>query len=180
MAHVVRVEGRLAMRALFFRADAAVLGEGEAQVLAVPPLLRELILAACAEPLEWDEGGRGGHLAALIAEEVARAPRLAFALPAPRDARLKRLADALQADPAADLTLGMGAALRGERAHPGAAVPRRDRHGLRALAAAAAIDGGRGQAGARRDSGRGGRGRGLCQRIRLRGGVPRRLRGHAR
>lgn len=105
MAHVVRVEGALAMRALFFRADAAVLGAREAQVLAVPPLLRELILAACAEPLEWDERGRGGHLAALIAEEVARAPRLGFALPAPRDARLKRLADALQAEPAADLTL---------------------------------------------------------------------------
>jgi AraC-like DNA-binding protein len=105
MAHAVRVEGALAMRALFFRADAAVLGEGQAQVLAVPALLRELILAACAEPLEWDERGRGGHLAALIAEEVARAPRLAFALPAPRDARLKRLADALQADPAAEWTL---------------------------------------------------------------------------
>jgi AraC-like DNA-binding protein len=105
MPHAVRVQGPLAMRALFFRADAAVLGEGRALVLAVAPLLRELILAACAEPLEWDEQGRGGHLAALIAEEVARAPQLPFGLPAPRDARLLRLVDALTARPALDLTL---------------------------------------------------------------------------
>lgn len=105
MPHAVAVEGPLAMRALFFRADAAVLGEGRALVLAVTPLLRELILAACAEPLEWDVQGRGGHLAALIAEEVARAPQLPFGLPAPRDARLRRLADALAADPGLDLTL---------------------------------------------------------------------------
>ncbi len=105
MPHCVVIEGPLAMRALFFRADAAVLGEGRALVLAVAPLLRELILAACAEPLEWDEQGRGGHLAALIAEEVARAPQLPFGLPAPRDARLLRLAEALTARPALDFTL---------------------------------------------------------------------------
>lgn len=105
MPHCVHVEGRLAMRALFFRADAAVLGAGGALVLAVSPLLRELILAACAEPLEWDEAGRGGHLAALIAEEVARAPHLPLGLPAPHDARLLRVADALAARPDLDWTL---------------------------------------------------------------------------
>jgi len=105
MPHAVVVEGPLAMRALFFRADAAVLGAARALVLAVASLLRELILAACAEPLEWDEQGRGGHLAALILEEVARAPQLPFGLPAPRDARLRRLAEALAASPALDLTL---------------------------------------------------------------------------
>lgn len=110
MAHAVTVEGALAMRALFFRADAAVLGADEALVLAVAPLLRELILAACAEPLEWDERGRGGHLAALILDEVSRAPRLPFALPAPRDARLLRLTEALTRAPASDLTLEAWAA----------------------------------------------------------------------
>jgi len=62
-------------------------------------------LAACAEPLEWNEAGRGGHLAALIAEEVARAPRLPFGVPALRDARLRRLAEALSSDPASDFSL---------------------------------------------------------------------------
>jgi len=105
LSHAVRTEGRVAMRALFFRADAARVGEAAPAVLGVSALLRELILAACAEPLEWDEAGRGGHLAALIAEEVARAPRLPFGVPALRDPRLRRLAEALAASPASDLSL---------------------------------------------------------------------------
>jgi AraC-like DNA-binding protein len=105
MAHEVRSQGRVAMRALFFRADAADVGELVPSVLGVSALLRELILAACAEPLEWDEAGRGGHLAALIAEEVARAPRLPFGVPALRDIRLRRLGEALASEPASALTL---------------------------------------------------------------------------
>ena len=105
MAHEVRTEGRVAMRALFFRADAAGVGEAAPAVLGVSLLLRELILAACAEPLEWDEAGRGGHLAALIAEEVARAERLPFGVPALHDPRLRRLAEALSAEPASEFSL---------------------------------------------------------------------------
>ncbi len=104
-AHDVRQEGVVRMRALFFRADAARVGEARPAVLGVGPLLHELILAACAEPLEWDERGRAGHLAALIADEVARAPRLPLAVPAPRDPRLRRLAAALAAAPASPMTL---------------------------------------------------------------------------
>jgi AraC-like DNA-binding protein/mannose-6-phosphate isomerase-like protein (cupin superfamily) len=82
--HRVGIEGAVAMRALFLRADAAAAGPGATTVLAVSPLLRELILAACAEPMEWDEAGRGGHLAALILDEIARAPGLPFGVPEPR------------------------------------------------------------------------------------------------
>jgi AraC-like DNA-binding protein len=96
--HRVTIEGALAMRALFLRADAAAAGPGATTVLAVSPLLRELFLAACAEPLEWDEAGRGGHLAALILDEIARAPGLPFGVPVPRDVRLLRVADGLRAD----------------------------------------------------------------------------------
>jgi AraC-like DNA-binding protein len=96
--HQVRIEGAVAMRALFLRADVADAGPAASQVMAVSPLLRELILAACAEPLEWDEAGRGGHLAALILDEIARAPFLPFGVPEPRDARLCRVAAGLRAD----------------------------------------------------------------------------------
>ncbi len=106
LAHEVRMQGPVAMRALFLRADAAAWGSQATTVMAVTPLLRELILAACAEPPEWDETGRAGHVAALILDEIARAPPLAWlGLPVLRDARLRRLAAALQADPARDLTL---------------------------------------------------------------------------
>lgn len=105
LPHELRTEGAVRMRALFFREDAAPVGGAGAAVLGVPPLLRELILAACAEPLEWDEAGRGGLLAALILDEVARAPRLPLGVPAVSDLRLRRLAAALERDPASRLTL---------------------------------------------------------------------------
>ncbi|NKC34497.1 AraC family transcriptional regulator [Falsiroseomonas selenitidurans] len=98
--HQVRTQGGVAMRALFLRADAAAAGPGTPTVLAISALLRELILAACAEPLEWDQAGRGGHLAALILDEIARAPALPFRVPEPHDPRLRRLAAALRAEPA--------------------------------------------------------------------------------
>lgn len=113
VAHQVTTEGGVAMRALFLRADAALAGPGAATVLAVSPLMRELILAACAEPLEWDQAGRGGHLAALILEEIARAPALPFRVPEPRDPRLRRLAAALRAAPASPRRLEEWAELAG-------------------------------------------------------------------
>lgn len=108
LPHEVIMQGQVAMRALFLRADAAAAAAGPAQpaVIAVSALLRELILAACAEPPDWDPKGRAAHVAALILDEIARAPPLPWlGLPALRDARLRRLAAALQADPASDLTL---------------------------------------------------------------------------
>ena len=106
LPHAVSMRGGVTMRALFVRHDAAAAsGPTAATVFAVSPLLRELILAACAEPLEWDPAGRGGHVAALILDEIARADPLPLGVPAPRDPRLLRLADALQAEPARPLTL---------------------------------------------------------------------------
>jgi AraC-like DNA-binding protein len=103
--HIVAMDGMIAMRALFLRADAAQAGPAEVTVMAVSALLHELILAACAEPVEWDLAGRGTHLAALILDEIARAPSLPLGLPQPRDARLRRLAEALRAAPASAQTL---------------------------------------------------------------------------
>ncbi|MBR0649097.1 helix-turn-helix domain-containing protein [Roseomonas terrae] len=105
LPHAVAMPRGLAMRALFLRADVTRDLPAHPAALSVSPLLRELILAACAEPLEWDERGRGGLLAALMLDEIRRAPRLPIAVPQPRDARLQRLAAALAADPASPLTL---------------------------------------------------------------------------
>lgn len=105
LPHAVAMPRGLTMRALFLRADAACDLPSHPTAMSVSPLLRELILVACAEPLEWDEQGRGGHLAALMLEEIRRAPRLSIAIPQPRDPRLLRLAAALAAHPASPLTL---------------------------------------------------------------------------
>lgn len=98
--HAVRTDGHVAMRALFFRADAARVGPATTAVLAIAPLLHELVLAACVLPLEWDPAGRAGHLAALILEELAAAPVLPLGVPEGRDPRLRRVTAALRAHPA--------------------------------------------------------------------------------
>ncbi len=103
--HRVCMPGAVQMRALFLREDAAAAGPAHAAALPVSALLRELVLATCAEPVAWDPAGRGPHLVALILAELRAAPRLPLSVPAPRDARLLRLADALRADPADARTL---------------------------------------------------------------------------
>ncbi len=59
--HAVRMDGPVAMRALFLREDATARSPAQAGVISVSPLLREVILAACSEPLRWDLRGRGRH-----------------------------------------------------------------------------------------------------------------------
>jgi AraC-like DNA-binding protein len=105
LPHAVTMQGRVAMRALFLRADAIGRFPAGVAVLAVSALLRELVLAACDGPLEWDQAGRGGHLAALILDEISAAPALPLGVPQPRDPRLLRLAESFRADLARDRSL---------------------------------------------------------------------------
>jgi AraC-like DNA-binding protein/quercetin dioxygenase-like cupin family protein len=98
-AHAIRMDGPVAMRALFLREDAATRAGTTTAVIAVSPLLREVILAACAEPLHWELGGRGHHLTELALDEIAQASALPLRLPMPRDDRLRRAVSALLARP---------------------------------------------------------------------------------
>lgn len=103
--HAVRMVTAVAMRTLYI--DTARIGQlpRTCTVIAVSPLLRELIVAAMAEPVEYDEAGRGGHIAALLLDELRRSPAAPVHLPMPRDRRLVRIADGLLAEPARDDTL---------------------------------------------------------------------------
>jgi AraC-like DNA-binding protein len=97
--HGVRMDGPVRMRALFLRADAAASGPAVPTVIAVTPLLRELILTVCGEPVVWDARGPIRLVAALVLHEIGRAGTRPLSLPACRDARLARVAAALVADP---------------------------------------------------------------------------------
>lgn len=97
--HAIRMDGPVAMRALFLREDAAKRADKGTAVVAVSPLLREVVLAACAEPLDWDRRGRGRWLAELALDEIARATVLPLGLPLPVDPRLLRAVAALRARP---------------------------------------------------------------------------------
>jgi len=97
--HAVRMDGPVAMRELFLREDAATRAGTGTAVITVSPLLREVILAARAEPLNWDLSGRGHHLAELALDEIARATALPLGLAMPRDERLRLAVAALRAHP---------------------------------------------------------------------------------
>jgi len=75
------------------------------RVLEVSGLLAAALTALAEEPVLYDEAGRGGHLAALILDEIARAPETPLTLPLPRDPRLRRVCAALMADPGAERDL---------------------------------------------------------------------------
>lgn len=124
--HVTRMPGGLRMRALFLRADAARAGPPMVAVVAVSPLLRELILAACAEPLVWDERGPARHIAALALHEIRRAATQPLQVPACRDPRLRRVAAALTANPADPRGLEAHAAAAGASARTLARLFRRE------------------------------------------------------
>ena len=97
--HAIRMDGLVAMRALFLRDDAARRAALATTIIAVSPLLRELIVAACVEPLHWELGGRGHFLAELALDEIARAKPLNLRLPLPLDVRLHRAVVTLQGRP---------------------------------------------------------------------------------
>lgn len=103
--HSIRMEGDVAMREVFIKRS---LGEAIAsapRVLTVSPLLRELVLALCHEPIDWPVDGRTPHLVGLIIEEIRRAKTVMTRLPQLRDPRLAPMARAIIDDPADPRTL---------------------------------------------------------------------------
>ena len=98
--HSITMEGDVAMRELFIDRALAEKVAPEARVLAVGPLLRELLIAICNEPVAWDEGSRAPHLVALILDEIGRAKTLFTRLPSIHEPRLLRVAQAIIDNPA--------------------------------------------------------------------------------
>src|SRR6516162_1274361 len=94
------IPSTLAMRGLFLREDAARAGPDSVTVVAISPLLRALILAACEQPVMWDEDGPVRHVVALALHEISHAATRPISVPACNDPRLRRVTEVLLADPA--------------------------------------------------------------------------------
>lgn len=87
------------MRSLYI--DVSLMGWAppRCRVVSITPLARELIVATCALPTDYDEQGAAGRLVAVLIDQLANLPEVAFNLPMPQDARLARICAALQASP---------------------------------------------------------------------------------
>lgn len=78
----------------------------ECRVIAIDPLLRELIRAFGALPVEYDPEGADGRLAEVLLDRLGQAEALDLVLPEPRDPRLRAVCRQASARPWAECGLG--------------------------------------------------------------------------
>ena len=97
--HSVRMVGEVHMRAAFVRPDAAPGLPTQCAVLGISPLLRELILAALAVPLQYESDSRDGRLMRLMLDEIRTLQTLPLHLPQPSDTLLQAICDTLRESP---------------------------------------------------------------------------------
>lgn len=115
--HTIRMRGAVAMRTLYLAPRLAEALPGEAVVIEVAPLLRELILHILAQGMLHPEVPEHARTASVLADLLAVAPREDLALPLPTHACALALAERLQDDPGDRSDLGslaraVGASLR--------------------------------------------------------------------
>jgi AraC-like DNA-binding protein len=103
--HAIRMSGPVAMRAIYVDRGVAAAVAEVCKVVLVSALLRALMLELVAAPLDYDETGRWGHVAALFLDEIRMLDAQPLHIPMPRDKRLLRVCEALLRDPARRDTL---------------------------------------------------------------------------
>lgn len=94
------------MRAAFITDEA--LGPAlprECRVIAASELLDVALKALASGPLLYDLDGRGGHLAALVVDELVHAAEIHIALPMPQARKLRQLCRGMIQKPSLDLDL---------------------------------------------------------------------------
>jgi AraC-like DNA-binding protein len=114
MRHQVRAgDAPLSMRTVKIEPHAVPGLPDQCCVVAVSPLLRELILAAVAFADAYDDRGADGRLARVLLDQIRDLPAAPLHLPLLHDRRLKRVARALQSNPAEALSANDWAARAG-------------------------------------------------------------------
>lgn len=98
--HQVGHRTGVAMRTLYVDPGVARGLPVECCVVAVPPLLRQLILRAVEIGLDYPPEGPEARVMAVILDELRALKPEPLHLPHPRDARLRKIAEALLAEPA--------------------------------------------------------------------------------
>lgn len=104
--HRVSSTADACIRSLYVDPTLALWPGEDCRVIAVDPLLRELIRAFGELPVEYAEGGADGRLAEVLVDRLRVAPELDLVLPQPRDPRLRALCRKAQARPHAAIGLG--------------------------------------------------------------------------
>ena len=115
MRHRVRMTSAVEMRTLYVHAGLPGL-PGGCRVIAVSPLLRELIVTFAVLAPDYAREGPAGRLAAVILDQLRATAFDPLHLPLPRDPRLRRVAAGLFANPADRRSLSVWASTVGASA----------------------------------------------------------------
>jgi AraC-like DNA-binding protein/mannose-6-phosphate isomerase-like protein (cupin superfamily) len=99
LEHEVRMCGSVKIRTVFVAQTAAPHLPKTSCVIAVPPLLKELIVAAVDIPLDYEAGTRDERLMQLLLDELRQVNVLPLHLPRPRDSRIRIICETLLARP---------------------------------------------------------------------------------
>jgi AraC-like DNA-binding protein len=97
--HSIRMVGRVAMRTLYIQPEAARGLPTVCTVVAVSPLLRELILEAIRIRIPYGSDTRDGRLMRLALDEITQIQSLSFSLPSVSDPRLAVIENAIRKHP---------------------------------------------------------------------------------
>jgi AraC-like DNA-binding protein/quercetin dioxygenase-like cupin family protein len=117
VVHSIRMTGHVAMRTVYF--DPSLLAHARTPercaVLGVSPLLRELVvrIVHCDAAGETIDPARRLRMVELVFDELRESPVNPLEVPMPGDSRLRRIADAVVADPADNRDLAGWASFAG-------------------------------------------------------------------
>jgi AraC-like DNA-binding protein/mannose-6-phosphate isomerase-like protein (cupin superfamily) len=95
LVHDVTMHGPVVMCTAYLVPEAYPGDRRTCRVVKATRLLDAVLRALAEEPVLYDAEGRGGHLAALLVDEIETAPESPFALALPRDGRLQKMCRAL-------------------------------------------------------------------------------------
>lgn len=98
--HSVEMSGPVSMRTLYLAPGLSPDPPRECCTVNVPPLLRELILEAVNRGMLRRDVPSEGRLIAVMMDQIEALPAAPLQLPMPRDARARKVADLLRANPA--------------------------------------------------------------------------------
>jgi AraC-like DNA-binding protein/quercetin dioxygenase-like cupin family protein len=97
--HRVETKNGVRLRSVFVATDGAANMPAKCSVVAIPPLLHELIFAAVALPKLYDSDGPDGRLMSFILDRMQHLTPTSLYLPIPAAPRLRRIVDVLTEDP---------------------------------------------------------------------------------
>jgi len=105
LPHNLKASGNVRIYCLFVEPDEALELPTECCTITVSPLLQELLLRAASFPQLYDMDGPDGRVAKVLLDQLIVAPIEKLNFPMPSDPKLRKIANAMLADPSDRATI---------------------------------------------------------------------------